>query len=264
MSGNFAERTVIVTGAASGLGRAIAEAFAGQGAQVHLFDVDPAALGRAEADLRTLGGTAFGHIVDVRDAAAVQRGVLAVLGQGRGISVLVNNAGVDDREGRLLAELDEETWDRVLDVNLKGAFLMMRAVIPQMVRQGGGAIVNVSSVLSLQPISRDVSYNASKAGMNALTKSGALDYGEQNVRVNAVCPGTIAGGMSYAFFDASPDSADAYRTFQGTHPMRRFGDPQEITAAVLFLASDAASFINGAILSVDGGRAAGLSPHLHG
>ncbi len=238
------ERVCLVTGAAQGIGAACARLLADQGAQVVLADVDE---GQGRALAEELGAV-FVHC-DVGDSASVAACVDEVVAEHGRIDVLVNNAGIV-RAADIL-EMSEQDYDDVLRINLKGSFLMAQAVARVMVGQGRGAIVNMSSVNATLTIPTIAGYNMSKGGVNQLTRVMALALAGRGVRVNAVAPGTIATQM--AVRSVLTDEAARTRVMSRT-PMKRFGDPSEVAHAVAFLASDAASYITGEILVVDGGR----------
>jgi NAD(P)-dependent dehydrogenase (short-subunit alcohol dehydrogenase family) len=234
----------LITGAAQGIGAACARRFAREGALVVVADVDDVrgAAVAAEVDGRFL------HC-DVGEGREVAQTVEAVMAQFRRIDVLVNNAGIA-RTADLL-EVTEEDFDAVLRVNLRGAFLMAQAVARHMVAAGRGSIVNLSSVNGTFTIPTIASYNISKGGMNQLTRVFALELADKGVRVNAVAPGTIATEMAAA--SVLVDEAARRRVMSRT-PMKRFGQPSEVADVVAFLASDAASYITGEIVVIDGGR----------
>ena len=237
-------RVCLVTGAAQGIGAACARRFAREGAIVIVADVDD---GRGIAVASEVGGR-FLHC-DVGDGREVTATVDAVMTEFGRIDVLVNNAGIA-RAADLL-EVTEEDFDAVLRVNLKGAFLMAQAVARHMVAAGRGSIVNLSSVNGTFTIPTIASYNISKGGMNQLTRVFALGLADKGVRVNAVAPGTIATEMAAA--SVLVDEAARRRVMSRT-PMKRFGEPSEVADVVAFLASDAASYMTGEIVVVDGGR----------
>jgi NAD(P)-dependent dehydrogenase (short-subunit alcohol dehydrogenase family) len=233
-----------VTGAAQGIGEACARRFAQEGAQVVITDVNDA---KGQALARELGGM-YVHC-DVGDKADVDAAVAAALkAQGR-IDVLVNNAGIFKAAEFL--DVTEEDFDAVLRVNLKGAFLMGQAVAREMAKAGKGAIVNMSSVNAVLTIPTISSYNVSKGGINQLTRVMALSLADKGVRVNAVAPGTIATELAAK---AVLTSEEAKARIMSRTPMKRMGEPSEIADCVAYLASDAASYITGEIVVVDGGR----------
>ncbi len=252
------EKVVIVTGGAAGIGRATARRFAAAGARVAVWDVqagDPQAL---VAELVAAGGEGEFQTVDVTNAAAVEAAVAAVVGRWGRVDVLVNNAGIlrdhqlikwkDDRK---LAEMTERDFDAVVAVNQKGVFLCTRAVVPAMIAGGGGAILNASSVVGLYGNFGQTNYAATKAAVINMTKTWARELGRYNIRVNAVAPGFIATEM----VTAMPE-----KVLQGmvSHtPLGRMGKPEDIAEAYFWLASDAAGFITGTVLSVDGGLVVG-------
>lgn len=243
-------RVVLITGAASGIGRAAAEAFAGQGDTVVLVDHDEHRVQAATEALRQAGQRAVAAVVDVSDEARVRRlydDVVAPLG---GMDVLINNAGIDLPGGTLLEDYPVDGWDRVLAVNLRGPFLMMKYGLPWMRRRGGGAIVNCSSVSGIRADFGRAAYNAAKAGLLNLTRNAAIDYARAHIRVNAVAPGTIDTPM----LQASPRYDLIRASYEELDPMGRFGRPEEVARAMVFLASEAASYITGATLVVDGGH----------
>ncbi len=239
-------RVVIVTGGAQGIGEACARRFAQEGAQVVLADVADER-GRALADELD---ARYVHC-DVGDKVQVDALVADTLAAHGRIDVLVNNAGIFRAADFL--DVTEEDFDAVLRVNLKGAFLVGQAVAREMARAGGGSIVNMSSVNSVLAIPTIASYNVSKGGINQLTRAMALALADRGVRVNAVGPGTIATELAAK---AVLTSEDARHKIMMRTPMKRLGEPSEIADVVAFLASDAASYITGEIVMVDGGRMA--------
>ncbi|AOS80068.1 MULTISPECIES: SDR family NAD(P)-dependent oxidoreductase [Hydrogenophaga] len=241
------DRVVIVTGGAQGIGAACARRFAREGARVVIADVAREA---GEALARELGGQFIA--CDVGDKAQVDALVAAALEEAGRIDVLVNNAGIFKAADFL--EISEADFDAVLRVNLKGAFLMAQAVARAMV-QGGvrGAIVHMSSVNGVMAIPSIASYNVSKGGINQLTRVMALALADHGIRVNAVAPGTIATELAA---QAVLTSEDARRKILSRTPLKRLGQPEEVADVVAWLASDAASYVTGEIVTVDGGRMA--------
>ena len=239
-------RVVIVTGAAQGIGAACARRFAREAAQVVIADVADAAGQALAAELQA----DYVHC-DVGDKAQVDALVAKVLGQHGRIDVLVNNAGIFKAADFL--DVSEVDFDAVLRVNLKGAFLVGQTVARAMAAAGRGAIVNMSSVNSVLAIPNIASYNVSKGGINQLTRAMALALADKGVRVNAVGPGTIATELAA---QAVLTSADAKNKIMMRTPMKRLGEPAEVADVVAFLASDAASYMTGEIVMVDGGRMA--------
>jgi NAD(P)-dependent dehydrogenase (short-subunit alcohol dehydrogenase family) len=244
-TGRVAGKVALITGAARGMGAAHARAMAREGARVAIADVASEAGEQLAAELRSAGGEASYHDLDVTDPAAwgeVAEAVQQVYGP---IGVLVNNAGVQMRSFGIEAGDDE--WATVTAVNQQGVFLGMRAVIPSMVENGGGSIVNIASVAALVGLPGSLPYQASKSAVLGLTRGAAVAYGPQGIRVNAICPGLIVTAMTESA------SSDAVETMKAQIPLRRDGSPAEISAAVLFLASDESSYITGVALPIDGG-----------
>ncbi|MEV0399399.1 glucose 1-dehydrogenase [Actinoallomurus sp. NPDC050550] len=238
----FSGRVVAVTGAGTGIGRAIARRFGAEGAEVLVADLDAAS---AERTAREIPG-ARAIAVDVTDRASV-RAALA----DTPIDVLVNNAG--GATDAAFETLSEDAWDQDVDLCLKGTFLCTQAVLPVMLQQGGGAIVNVASVNGLVHVGNEA-YSAAKAGVLSLTRSVAVRYGPQGIRCNAVAPGTIRTGT---WDDRERRSPGVLDRVAGWYPLRRVGSPDDVAAAVAFLASDDAAWISGTTLPVDGGLLAG-------
>ncbi|TQJ86072.1 SDR family NAD(P)-dependent oxidoreductase [Streptomyces sp. SLBN-31] len=252
MAGQFDGRGVIVTGAGSGIGRAAAVAFAAQGARVLAADIDAKGADDVVREIEGAGGVALTVVGDLGEQSVVDEVVrTAVDGFGR-VDVLVNNAGIMDRMSAL-ADVTDAEWERVLRVNLTAPFLLTRAVLPHMLAAGGGAIVNTASEAGLRGSAAGAAYTASKHGMVGLTKSLAVMYRRQGVRANAIAPGGTATGI---VVDA--DQAAHGPAALGPHfvNLGRIARPEEQAAAILFLASDAASDINGVVLPVDDGWSA--------
>jgi NAD(P)-dependent dehydrogenase (short-subunit alcohol dehydrogenase family) len=242
--GRLDGKVALITGAASGLGLATVERFTAEGAKVIGID---ARVPESEVGVDVL-------TVDVRDEAAVAAAVDEVVARHGRLDVVANYAGVAG--GGPVHMVDADDWDRVLAVNLTGTFLVCKHALRPMLEQRSGSIINVASVEGLQGTEGGSSYNASKAGVVMLTKNMAIDYGRAGIRVNAICPGFIDTPMFRAVMgsDHMTQFRDEYRD---DHMLGRFGKPEEIAAAALFLASDDASFVTGHALAVDGGYLAG-------
>lgn len=246
-------RVVLVTGAASGIGAACARRLAEEGASVAGLDLAQPG-GDGDWKAATEAGRCLFRAADVRDAGAIRAVVDETTRELGPVDVLVNSAGVAG--GGSVHLIEEEEWDRVVDVNLRGTFLASRAVLPGMLEQGRGCIVNLASVEGLEGFEGGSAYNASKGGVVLLTRNMAIDYGRRGIRVNAVCPGFIQTPM----FDAvlgQEAMQDVRERIRDAHQLGRFGRAEEIANAVLFLASDEASFVTGVALPVDGGYTAG-------
>jgi NAD(P)-dependent dehydrogenase (short-subunit alcohol dehydrogenase family) len=243
-------KSVVLTGGASGIGRASARMLAAEGAAVVIGDVDDAAAGVAQ-EIVDAGSRATFVRTDVRSWDDVRQLVETAVEDHGGLDVIVNNAGV--AIGGAAGEMSEEDWNRVLDVNLTGVWRGMRLAIPEMLKAGGGSIVNVSSVQSLVGFVGWAGYAASKGGINALTQQAAVEYAPQGIRVNAIIPGTILTGMNEGILREHPDPEGLMSQWTAMHPIGRIGQPEEVATAVVYLASDESSFVTGMLLRVDGG-----------
>ncbi|HET7436594.1 MAG TPA: SDR family oxidoreductase, partial [Thermoanaerobaculia bacterium] len=237
MNLNLKDKVVIVTGGAAGIGRATAEAFEREGAKVVVWDLPQ---------------------VNVTDGDAVKNAADAVVAAHGRIDVLVNNAGivrdsqlVKWKDGAVASMMDDATFDAVVDVNLKGVFLCTRAVVPHMIKNGGGVILNASSIVGLYGNFGQTNYAATKAGVISFTKTWSRELGKFNIRVNCVAPGFIATDMVKAMPQKVLDSMSSHT------PLAKLGEPADIANAYIWLASDAAKFVHGAVLSVDGGLVMG-------
>jgi len=242
-------RVTIVTGAASGIGRAASLLFARAGATLSLIDRDERGLRETAAEVEAGGGEALAIPTDVSDPAAVEHAVAATVARFGRLDRAFNNAGVDSF-GWSLAELPHDEWRRVIDIDLTGVFLCMKYEISAILAAGGGAIVNTSSGLGQVAIENQGAYIAAKHGVLGLTRAAALENATSGLRINALCPGIIRTPMAERGIAGNPAVADALATSQ---PIGRLGEPEEVAAAALFLLSDAASFITGEALAVDGG-----------
>ncbi len=251
MAGRVDGKVAIVTGGAQGIGRAAVEALAREGARVVIGDTDAAAGDAAQRAVVAAGGTALYQRADVGSTDDMARLIeTAVSAFGR-LDVLVNNAAVALPGS--VTEIDEETWQRVLNINLTGVWRGMKFAIPHMIAAGGGSIINVSSVQSLLGFVGWSAYAAAKGGINALTQQAAVDYAPHNIRVNAIAPGTIMTPMNERIFRESDDPDALIRGWNELHALGRFGQPHEVSALIVFLASDESSFMTGDIIRVDGG-----------
>lgn len=255
------DKVTLVTGAASGIGRATALVFGQEGAKVACADIDGEGAERTARQIADTGGESASMQVNVARDKDVQRMIAETVERWGRLDVLVNNAGI--YFVLPLAQVPEEEWDRLMDINLKGVYLGCKHAIPQMVGQGEGAIVNVASIAGLRGFAHWTTYSASKGGVIQLTKALAMEVARLNVRVNCVCPGIIDTGMfDQAVAMQGVEKAELAATIGESHPMGRIGRPEEVAAAILFLASHEASFITGVPLSVDGGLWAGPPPEV--
>ncbi len=244
-------RVAVITGAASGIGFAAAEALSGAGAAVALLDVDGPRGSRAEGAIRTDGGRAELFRCDVTSGADCERAALAVRDRFGRIDILFNNAGVMRRQ--TVVQMQEEDWDHVLNVNLKGVYLMSRQVIPIMAAGGGGSIINAGSGWGLKGGPRAAAYCAAKAGVVNLTRAMAIDHGPEGIRVNCVCPGDTETEMLREEARELGEDEKSFLAACADRPLARVGQPVDIANAVLYLASDKSSWVTGTFLVVDGG-----------
>lgn len=242
----LAGKVALVTGAARGIGKAIVERFASEGAVVVLSDVANEAASRETlAAVEKAGGTGRVEMFDVGDAAQVEAAVAAILGALGRIDILVNNAGIT--RDNLLMRMSEEDFDAVIRTNLKGTFLLTRTVSRQMIKQRSGRIVNLSSVVGLMGNAGQSNYSAAKAGIAGFTKSMARELGSRGITVNAIAPGFIRTAMTESLPEA------VRKAFLDQIPLKRFADPGEVAELALFLASDGAGYITGQVIGINGG-----------
>jgi NAD(P)-dependent dehydrogenase (short-subunit alcohol dehydrogenase family) len=249
--GRVEGKVAVVTGGASGIGRVTAGALAAEGARVGIADLDEAGGRAVAAAIRDAGGDALFRRTDVRSLADLEAVLDEAAGRHGRLDVLVNNAAVAIPGSA--GEMAEDDWARTLDVNLTGVWRGMRAAIPRMLAQGGGSIVNLSSVQGHVGFVGWAAYAAAKGGVDALTRQAAVEYAAGGIRVNAVVPGTIATEMNEKIMRESADGDAVLAGWLAMHPIGRIGQPAEVAAAIVFLASDDASFITGESLRVDGG-----------
>lgn len=248
-------KRALVTGGASGIGRATAEVFGREGAAVGVMDIDGAGAGAIAARIREAGGRAVAIVGDVSRAADCEGAVGSVVEAFGGLDILANVAGIIHRH--TVVDFPEDAWDREIAVNLKSIFLLGRYAIPIIAAGGGGSIVNVSSSLGVLAGPRQAAYCASKGAIIALTKAMAIDHAASGIRVNAVLPGGTETEMLLGEANALGITADDLRAHWSDRPIGRVAKPEEIANAILFLVSDMASYATGSILAVDGGRLAG-------
>ena len=252
--GRLDGKRALVTGAASGIGAACAARFAAEGACVAGIDLQQPVGDRWPETLRAAPKALFRAGVDVRDEEQVREAVAAVENAFGGIDVLVNAAGVGSA-GPRAHELAREEWDRVVDINLLGSFLVAKHVLPGMVARRSGSVVHLASVEGLEGLSGSLAYNASKGGVVLMTRNMAIDYAQDGIRVNCLCPGLIETPLVAGLL--APELAHVREQMRSWHAMQRLGRPEEVAACALFLASDDASFVTGHALVVDGGWMAG-------
>lgn len=244
------DKVLIVTGGADGLGRACVEDFAAQGARLVVGDVD---VGRGEEAAGAAGGLFVRCDVSVADDC---RALVAAAVDAHGcLDGVFSNAGIEGNGS--VEDCDEETWDRVLAVNLKGMFLMGKYAVPELRRSGGGTILNMASVAGFWGEPSTVAYNAAKGGVIGLTRAMAMDHGRDGIRVNCLCPGYHATGMPARFFAGQADPAAAAAKVDDLMAVRRMGRPEELARTAAFLLSDANPYLTGAAIVLDGGMTAG-------
>jgi NAD(P)-dependent dehydrogenase (short-subunit alcohol dehydrogenase family) len=242
----FTDRVAFITGAASGIGRAAAIAFATEGARVAILDRSADALRTVEASVKEAGGEVLAIACDVSSPDQVEDAIKQIVDRFGRLDIAFNNAGVENKAA-LVHEIDLAEWDRIIGINLRGTFLCMKHELAQMVKQGGGVVVNTSSGAGIRGVAGGAAYAASKHAIIGLTRSAALDYAKQNIRVNAVLPGNIETPMMDRF-----TGGDIQKAID-LEPVGRLGKPEEIAEAVLWMASDLGGFVTGAATVIDGG-----------
>ena len=254
-------KTAIITGSGSGIGRGVARLFAKEGAKVAVVDL------KSEGGLETVdlirkdGGEAFFIQANVLNVSQVKAMVDQVVSKYGKINILHNNAGGWQRESHdTVLEDSEEEWDRLTDLNLKSVYVVSKEVLPRMIEQGGGAIVNTITINAFLTQPGTAAYSAAKAGAFQLTKAMALDYAKYNVRVNGIAPGEIHTPLWNSTYDNLPNSANVLKSVLSRIPLGRFGEPDDVAFPALWLASDEAQYVTGQIITVDGGISAGVYP----
>jgi NAD(P)-dependent dehydrogenase (short-subunit alcohol dehydrogenase family) len=250
-TGGFTGKVAFVTGAAGGIGRAAAMAFAREGASVVVADVSEQGNQETAGMIEERGGRALAVRCDVTRPEDVKAALDKTIEAFGRLHFAFNNAGIEPKKPAPTADYDEEEWNRIIDIDLHGVFLCMKYEIPLILKQGGGAIVNTSSGAGIIGIKGSPAYTAAKHGVIGLTRAAALDYAAQNIRINAVCPGYIDTPMMARF---TGGTAEGRARVIAEEPIGRMGQPEEIANAVLWLCSDAASFTVGHALVVDGGQ----------
>ena len=255
--GRLEGKAALVTGAGSGIGRAVCELFADEGALIAASDIDAAAADAVALAIAERGGTAFSVRGDVANPTGARRMVSETVAEFGRLDLLVNSAGVTSRNALPESASAESVWDRVIEVNLKGVYLACANAVPEMEKAGGGAIVNLASIMGLVGYPPGIGggfnpYPPSKGGVVQFTKTLAVDAARKNIRVNCLCPGFIETNMTRGL----TSDPDARARIESLHPMGRMGRPEEVARAALYLASDDAKYVTGAALAVDGGYTA--------
>jgi meso-butanediol dehydrogenase / (S,S)-butanediol dehydrogenase / diacetyl reductase len=249
----LANKTAVVTGAASGIGQAIALLFASEGATVYAFDIDEAGLKETEAKA-PYGAKLTTAVVDVTQADQVRDALERVAQEAGRLDILVNNAGIGI--AATVDETDEDDWDRLMAVNLRGVFLGCKYAVRIMKRQGGGVIINMASVAGIVGVKNRAAYSASKAGVYGLTKAMAVDHAADGIRVNCICPGTVDSPWIGKIIAGQPDPDAVRKSMEARQLLGRMGTPEEIAHAALYLAQDESAFVHGTALIIDGGLTA--------
>ena len=249
-NGDLARKVAFVTGAASGIGRITAVAFAQRGASVGVADIDQQRNHETASMITEVGGQAIAVRCDVTRGEDVQAALHQTVEAFGRLDYAFNNAGAE-QQPKPTAEITEEEWDRIITINLRSVFLCLKYEIPLLLQHGGGAIVNTSSGAGVKVFGRGAAYAASKHGVIGLTKDAALEYAGANIRINAICPGIIDTEMMDRFTEGTDEGRDRVIAQE---PIGRMGRPEEIAAAVVWLCSDAASFVTGHALVADGGQ----------
>jgi len=244
-------KTAVVTGGGTGMGRAIALALGREGAKVALFGRRREVLERVAEELARAGAEGKAVVCDVTDKRAVGEAVSETEAMFGSVNVLVNSAGT--LSVSTVESVSEEEWNRVIETNLTGPFLMARAVLPSMRKAGGGSIVNIGSVLGLVAIKDRAAYCASKGGLTLLTKAMALDHAHENIRVNCICPSVVETELVRGIFSDTEEGRRAKQARIGTIPLGRLGKPDDVAGLAVFLASDESSWVTGTAIPVDGG-----------
>jgi NAD(P)-dependent dehydrogenase (short-subunit alcohol dehydrogenase family) len=247
-------KVAVITGAASGIGLATARRLAQAGARIALLDIDEKKGREAEEEIRKTYGEVKFFRCDVRSDAECRKGIEGVCSEFGGIDILINNAGVIRRKS--ITQTNEEEWDLVVDVNLKGIYLVSRHVIPHLIRNGGGAIVNIGSGWGLHGGHNAAAYCASKGGVVNLTRAMAIDCGKDNIRVNCVCPGDTETAMLKGEAAQLGEDENKFLSEAARRPLNRIGRPEDIANAVLYLVSGLSSWVTGSVIVVDGGGTA--------
>ena len=247
----LANKVALITGAAAGIGRATSILFSQEGASVVAVDIDSDGLDALVAEITSSGGQAKAMVADVSRSSDVDAAVSSAIASFGRIDILFNNAGLVP-SGKL-HETTESDWDKSMAVGVKSVYLFSRQVVPFLQKQGGGTILNMSSAIVLRSLPNRAAYAAAKGAILAMTRSMALDYVKDNIRVNCICPGTVDTPSLRERLKAQGGTEDARKHFESRQPMGRLGTAEEIAAAALYLVSDDASFITGSAFSIDGG-----------
>jgi NAD(P)-dependent dehydrogenase (short-subunit alcohol dehydrogenase family) len=250
----LAGQTALITGGGTGIGRAIALAFAREGAQVAVAGRRMEKLQEIVEVIEQQGGAALAVNVDVTNAADASRAAAETTARFGRLNILVNNAG--RLHVSTIETIPEEEWDRVIDVNMKGPFLMSRAALPELRKAGGGAIVNIGSILGLIGAKERAAYCASKGGVTMLTKAMAVDHAHEKIRVNCICPAIVETALVRGLFDSAPDGEALRRARAALIPLGRMGTPEDVAEMAVFLASRESSWMTGAVIPLDGGLSA--------
>ncbi len=249
MKDRFLNKVVLITGSSSGIGKGAALSFAAQGAKIVLASRSIGANEELLKDIQANGGEAIFVKADITNTDHVKNLIAKTIETYGRLDIAVNNAGIEGTPDIKVADYEEKVWDDVIAINLKGVWLSMKYEIPEMLKTGGGAIVNISSLAGLQAGGAGIAYHASKFGVVGMTKAAALDYAKDNIRVNTVCPAVIETPMADRAFDTPEKRKSAIEM----HPVGRLGTVEEVVNTICWLASDEASFVTGSALAVDGG-----------